>query len=67
MWFAVVTSYKLLLSLVIFTTSKAYRHARHSHNSQLQLPQEQLKVLNSHSTTRYVRLCTEEESDGITE
>jgi len=37
-WFAVVTSYRPLLWLVIDVTSKAYTHSRRSYNSQL--PQE---------------------------
>jgi len=44
-WFAVVTSCSPLLWLVIDTTSKAYTHARRSHNSDL--PQEKQQQHNS--------------------
>jgi len=44
-WFAVVASYSPLLWLVIDTTSKAYTHARSSHNGQL--PQEKQPQHNS--------------------
>jgi len=43
----VVTSYRPVLWLVMDTTSKAYTHARRSHNSQL--PQEK--------EPQHVRLC----------